>query len=378
MAQLILMVLACIYDREQRKRGNWSEEAFMAEEKGFVDKPESIFGQLLFAVLADDNVDSGVFSRNAIHFMMHMAISYKHDAFAADVKFLMKHHNTLSQKRKYPASLSRVPMVGEIHDRAGEAFQYFFDDNSYTMQWFTVFSSIHPLSGCLRKSFRMLAKVRTLVLTSRLFATLAIAALFYNAAGDAPGVDAPAECQPPVDFWRNLIRDILIGIISALLGKLPLILVTILHRRKFRIPGEGEWSARAIKKHVACVQRKDVVLVMFALLYSLFCMFFSISFISNITMKAQQPYITSFCSYLLQSFAIFPAVIALVYVILANLILRHDPRAIDECRRHFDLHFQEWSKKKEAPALIDELATSKIEWHVHHDRWGTSNRFNID
>lgn len=365
LAQVPIFFLAVWQDLEMRKCGNWSEEAFMADEKIVVEKPHGVLNKLLFAIFLDEHIDSEIFSRNAIKVVTHVAISYQLWVYPADVKFLMREHNR--SRRWYPESLSKSPVVPEVHDRAGEAFKYFYDDCDFLSQVRIIWLALHPLSAIMMKSFTMSSKIRGLLLTSRLLGSLATSGLFFYAAGEAPSVVAPPECAPPSDIWESLPRDMLVGLMSAFIGKLPLILVHKFHRRRFHYPGSlhvhreilhKEWTTSARRKHVVFIHFVDAMLAAYCICYSLACSFFCVAFLANVMVEAQKPYIISFCTYLIQSFVIAPLMVAVGYVYLAHQTIWWNAHAFEASRMHFDLHRLEELEK--TPKVLPEDASHSV------------------
>jgi len=179
--------------------------------------------------------------------------------------------------------------------------------------------------------------------------------LFLNASGGAASVDSPPECQPPNDFWRNLLRDIIIGIISAICGKLPMIVVKLLHHRKFHHPGSipcvhdssAHWTESTTRRHIIWIRGLDAALITFLLLYSCFAVFFIMALLCNIPQSTQIPYITAFGSYLLQSFILFPFMTACVYLAWSNITLWVYPHVRDQSRNYFYVDYEEHLKSKE-------------------------------
>jgi len=203
----------------------------------------------------------------------------------------------------------------------------------------------------------MSAMMQGLMLTSRLLATLAISALFFNTAGGAASVDAPEECKPPTDFWGTLFRDVVVGLLSALIGKLPMIIVRMAHKRKAHYPAKrkkrNSWNEHEIRSYVAHVRAVDFLLMVFCLLYSWFLFFFVMAFLANVDMAAQQPFFISFMSSMVQSFILFPPLAAFIYMLLVHRALIHNPHIWDKARQRYDNQYrdfkqdEEWNEKQE-------------------------------
>jgi len=352
MAQWCLLIRSARIDYQNEKNNFWNERAFCADEHGqdITAKDHgwaAFLRNLLFGIGIDEFIDFESITKLAVRGVVTLATSFQLWALPVDVKMVIRYHGR--HDVSYAPSIKRSRLVQEVHEQAGDVYTDFYDKTDVFGQVGMVTAAIHPISNCFMKSFTISSKLQGLMLTTQILSSLAISALFFNAAGAAPSVDSPPECKPPADFWASLLRDMIIGLISAFIGKLPMLLVRKFHKRKCHYQGtrwwhhkeDKHWSERAMETHIHFVRTVDMLCIIFCILLSLFAVFFVMAFLANVDSSAQMPFTIAFVVKFVQNSIVSPFLVSVVYVSIANILLWTRPQMHEACKKHFDLHYEE-------------------------------------
>merc|ERR1712224_151160 len=147
-----------------------------------------------------------------------------------DVKLILSYY----AKETQPHTFDNIPIVRAVHKEASGAFEKFFHEQNFKQQVRVVFFALHPVSNTMQYSIGMLGQIRVLLLIGSMFLSLSLSALFFTASGAAAAEDAPPECKS-----KSTTRAILIGIMSAMMKAVPIVLVRHFHKRKFHRKPEG-------------------------------------------------------------------------------------------------------------------------------------------
>merc|ERR1712113_228878 len=105
--------------------------------------------------------------------------------------------------------------------------------------------------------------------------------LFFKATG---GAATDPKCMPPENFFAWFGKCLATGFVSVLASAIPMTCLSTLHTReyvKFRERDSPQWKAQLRKW-----RRHDLVIWVFCLSFSGFCLFFTCVFIANVTEKA--------------------------------------------------------------------------------------------
>jgi len=136
-----------------------------------------------------------------------------------------------------------------------------------------------PVGSVFVFSIHSPSSVRALLLLCDVLGAFAVATFFMSVSGKSRGINNPSECQDD-GLWRFLGRFLALGIASALLAKLPVLLISKLHSRKFiKVEFEG---CRAWHAHLRAWWLKDALLWLMGLGYSCFCALYVLLFFANV------------------------------------------------------------------------------------------------
>merc|ERR1711924_256400 len=192
-------------------------------------------------------------------------------------------------------------------------------------------SAIHPLANFTMHSITMLSKVRSLILTFSFQLSIAVTALFFSNMGAAPSDDSPPECSSQSPF-----RAAFIGLLSSLVKALPILLLRHFHKRQFRRRKDG-WTPDAKERRGLYLRIKDRIQIAVVLTLGAFLTLFNISFLANTTKQVQLEVAISFAVDLSWSMRLFPLLLALFHVLLAEFALARDLNLLDLSQVRFEL-----------------------------------------
>jgi hypothetical protein len=158
---------------------------------------------------------------------------------------------------------------------------------------------------------------------------LAVMALFFQGAGATPSSDSPPECAS-----TNLLRSIIVGLLSGALKAIPAVTVRYFHKRKFH-KKKGGWSDSAKRREGAYLRCVDRLQISFMLVFNALLTFFFIVFLANITMSAQGQLVVAFITDCLWSVIIFPILLSVLHVVLADFLIKRDLNLLSVTRLRF-------------------------------------------
>jgi len=177
----------------------------------------------------------------------------------------------------------------------------------------------------------MLSKVRSLIVTFSFQLSIAVTALFFSNMGAAPSDDSPPECSS-----QNPFRAAFVGLLSSVIKALPILLLRHFHKRQFHRRKEG-WTPDAKERRGLYLRMKDRIQTIAVLVLGAFLTLFNISFLANTTKQVQLEVAISFAADLCWSMLLFPLILALFHVLLAEFALARDLNLLDLAQVRFEL-----------------------------------------
>mmetsp|Transcript_145331 Transcript_145331/g.464418 ORF Transcript_145331/g.464418 Transcript_145331/m.464418 type:complete len:1369 (-) Transcript_145331:97-4203(-) len=187
--------------------------------------------------------------------------------------------------------------------------------------FFTLYRAVHPVLRTTHLSVTMWVSMQSLALALNVFGTFAVTALFLQSSSvDLSSADA-AECAEQ-GFWENLIRDVMISIISSVIAVVPPTLLLMLHRLPMSTkgeasdPGQNERIARANRWRPL----QDVLLMIVGLAWLVLCFLLTMSFLANVRGSDADHWLVSALTMLVKSWLLIPAGIACFWLFLAATV----------------------------------------------------------
>jgi len=359
LTQWVLLLRTDQFDRKQREELAWNDKEFCIHGKQWSTEltstgmPGRIVADLVLSIFVHANFHSELFLKScASHTLANAAISHDLWILPVDSRYAMHLYRHREKAEVY--AVYRSPIIDLIHKQADHVVKKFF------RQWkgncwrvWVVFKAIHPCTQPFYLSFTMHAVQRGLIFTSEMFGTLMITAFFFSAINEARSKDTPHGCRHEGNSWHDewphvtwdvFWPELLYGLLSAYLAKLPCVLVRHIHRRRLRFQSaknHTEWTEEQMKKLERKLETLDHLLIVFLLAYSYTSVLFVMFFLASVHEDVQWPYAFVFLCNLLLSFLIVPFLIALVYVFPSRDRVKQMMNALDQITDEDDMAIPE-------------------------------------
>jgi len=351
-AQCSCLINATWLDSWSEKNRIWNERCFCSDQQASHIDCWDFTQHLIEQLFIDSHMDLDVFGDESVQHTMYVAVSYHLWASPVDVKYVLKFHGR--QDMFYDPCMSRSQLVDKIHENVGKVFLRFYDRTNTIGQVAEVFIAVHAISHCFMKSFTISCKMQGLMLTTRLLTSMALSITLLAAWGSYYDVDDPPECKPQSSFWRTPGGAIFIGLLSAILARIPMIIVRKIHKRKVHYAGtrwwhhhETHWTEHAIRGHLFWVRVFDALLIEACFLLSVFDCFYIMAFLANVDTDTQWYLIIAFSSHAILAFVLMPFLISVLYVAMAKWRLRANPGLLNELKKRYVSEEEEAAMKYE-------------------------------
>jgi len=162
-----------------------------------------------------------------------------------------------------------------------------------------------PLGSIYVFSISATSKIRALLLVCELAGALAVATLFMAVSGKVRSAALNAEdCPSSSEVGAFIGRLVALGFASAVLGGLPVRLLSMLHHRKFVVmKNEG---GKAWQRQLRAWQWRDAALWIFGLSYAGFSLFYVALFFANVVVVDHQSWLFSAGIVFFSELIVFP------------------------------------------------------------------------
>jgi hypothetical protein len=170
-------------------------------------------------------------------------------------------------------------------------------------------SATHPWVAVSRLSISMPATMAALVLTTELLTSLALSALWFS------GAESPASCSVESE-WAKAKRSIAVGVISSLLGGLPLAVVLKFRDRDFVYISKEDLISRRRQLRKWFIE--DVIVWLFCMAYCGLAVLFITAFIANVDEADREQWLISSISSLCEEALVVPVMTAAVFASLST------------------------------------------------------------
>ncbi|CAE7740185.1 rngB [Symbiodinium pilosum] len=163
--------------------------------------------------------------------------------------------------------------------------------------------------------------VRASLIILKLVSAAAANALFFISAATTP--DSDPDCAPPQNFAERMLRAGIVGILSACMGDILIVLLAMVQRRSVVI--RESWTLEAKDwqlKQWLCRSYLFWILWLADVSISVLYVF---GFLANVSMADAEKWMASTGMSLLQDLVLKPVYLALAYGTLASLVLCASP-----------------------------------------------------
>jgi hypothetical protein len=155
--------------------------------------------------------------------------------------------------------------------------------------------------------------------------TLAVSALFFSVDSSSKSKDSDPACTSN-GFWQFLVKNIVIGIISAFLSTVPLIFISMLQRR--RIITRRDWTEERKMAYLRWWKWADVVFKSFLASYVLACFLFISIFLANTTFQTGLDFLVSVIFTIVRDLLLVPVALSLCVAALVTILNCSKPEMI--------------------------------------------------
>jgi len=232
-----------------------------------------------------------------------------------DVKFFLAHarekgDGTDTDAPKKAISSQCIHDLGrELVERVQQDFDHYSRLRYFPLLFCKVFSTRCTLLAVLRYSIFIPTRMSTMLFVCDLYVSMALAALFFQASGSAQSEESDPMCEPG-DIWEEIGQIITVGVVTVLVGMIPGVVISSLHQRDFVPFADGnspEW-----RKQLRLWHLQDRIIYIFGAAFILFCMFFNLVFVANVTAEDGLVWLLSCLTQMLQSMVLVPLIMTLL------------------------------------------------------------------
>lgn len=221
---------------------------------------------------------------------------------------------------------SLASLVEHLREEASSTSEV-FRSSGFCMQVWVLYTAMQPWMMLGQFSIRMSAFLRALLLTAKVLGALMLSALFFQFSDEAMSIKSAETCKVNSTTGR-IWRNIFVGLLSAVLSSIPLIVIYRLQRRNF-IYQESWGDFRERRIYLRRWNILSALATALGLVYSSGCTLFVVSFISNIDPSMEVQWLASVAAALLREFLLAPLALAIVYAGAIEVVSRRRPHLID-------------------------------------------------
>jgi len=160
---------------------------------------------------------------------------------------------------------------------------------------------------------------RALLLMVRLIGAITANALWFAGSGGGLAWDSETECFS--DVHGRAVKQIAMGVTSAVVSSLPVLLLSLCNTRSFR-PVDG-FSDEKLRCLLRWWLLSDVLVVVAAVIFNLVCSFFLLSFLARLSLQDQWDWVSRTVATVSVEFVLTPLLLSLFWSMAASVVL-HD------------------------------------------------------
>jgi len=250
---------------------------------------------------------------------------------------LMKSQSLMHRtKRRLDKAFSRIfnrswkvqPENEEWHERGGVKIVEGFLFGSWWSRVWSLAPAVHPWLRAVQSSLFSSHSSRTMLMYLKLATAGAINALFFQ--GSSLSSNSDDEChEPDTPFLRGM-RAFAIGVLSALVGDLLILILWKVQKRPSIL--HGPWSQEAEEDVMRRWRYRLRGFWCVSLLHGFFCTFYIFTFFANVTAEDSTKWLEATLVSLLEDLLLLPITLALTFGSMATLLLFVRPDVKAEIR----------------------------------------------
>eukprot|EP00931_Biecheleriopsis_adriatica_P080333 TRINITY_DN5369_c0_g1_i2.p1 TRINITY_DN5369_c0_g1~~TRINITY_DN5369_c0_g1_i2.p1 ORF type:complete len:3196 (-),score=476.27 TRINITY_DN5369_c0_g1_i2:5-8317(-) len=196
---------------------------------------------------------------------------------------------------------------------------------------FALFLALHPVVALYSFSIQTSRSCRLALLVSKIVASGAAAAMFFEASGGALGDDADPACQPRKGWITEVVQAVVVGTACAFIGDIGMVILGILQRDRL-------WWGKCHNVRVA-------IFWVFFIAEYLACNLFMAIFLANVSLASSTEWLQSSAMSLLEEMVLMPLCMAFSLALLASLILCCRPSVAQKVRTVWESN--DWAKEED-------------------------------
>lgn len=197
----------------------------------------------------------------------------------------------------------------------------------FLRQVWMIYGQLQPWLMLLQVSVTTGPFVRALLLTSKLLGSLMFSALFFLFEDESLSHQSTGTCSKSKDIQGKVIRNIYLGLVSVVLGTIPLIFLFKLQRRHFVY--RESWSTGMGKWYLRSFRFKSFLAILLCTLQCSFSIVYVLSFLANVPASVAHQWFTRAVTILVQEMFAGPFCIAVLYSAVLHIICHMRPQVID-------------------------------------------------
>ena len=250
---------------------------------------------------------------------------------------LMKSQSLMHRtKRRLDKAFSRIfnrswkvqPENEEWHERGGVEIVEGFLFGSWWSRVWSLAPAVHPWLRAVQSSLFSSHSSRTMLMYLKLATAGAINALFFQSS--SLSFNSDDEChEPDTPFLRGM-RAFAIGVLSALVGDLLILILWKVQKRPSIL--HGPWSQEAEEDVMRRWRYRLRGFWCMSLLHGFFCTFYIFTFFANVTAEDSTKWLEATLVSLLEDLLLLPISLALTFGSMATLLLFVRPDVKAEIR----------------------------------------------
>lgn len=259
---------------------------------------------------------------------------------------LMKSQSLLHRtKRKFHKAFSLVlgrsqkvqPMVEkeEWHESGGVRIVEGFLSGSWSSRVCSLAPAVHPWLKAVQSSLFSSHSSRTMLMYLKLVTAGAVNALFYQGSALSTKTESE-ECREPETPFLQAMRAFAIGIFSALVGDLLILILWKVQKRPSVL--SEPWWEEVEERTLRRWKRRLRVFWCVSLGHCFFCLFYIFTFLANVTQEDSNKWLVATLVSLVEDLLMLPVTLAVSFGSVATLLLFFRPdvkadiraRCIDE------------------------------------------------
>lgn len=206
-----------------------------------------------------------------------------------------------------------------------------------------LFAALQPVLALFRISLKLSRSARLALIVSKLFASAAAAALFFQASGGALADGVDPDCIPRDSLITEIVQAVVVGLACGIIGDGGVVILGIFH------------SDRLWRRRCRCV--RGILFWLFWLLEMIGCIFFMALFLANVHQASRDDWLNSTLVSLAEEMVLMPLAIATFLALITSGILCCRPKIAQKVRSRWEDQPEQEPDPDPAQELAHQLAS---------------------